>query len=294
MKLRILTGTLASALLLCTHTALAFDLGSALNTLSNVKKGENTPPAEKDQKAFAFGLDALKAVTQSTSEEEEVAIGREIAGRLLGAAPLVADAKLQKYVNEVGQWVAAQSERSDLKWTFGVIDSPAINAFAAPGGYIFLTRGLYVLIKSEAELAGVLGHEIGHVLKQHHLKILNQSKLLNSGSQLVSAHVKNRNEITDSLIGSGAEILSRGLDKDAEYEADRIGMVLAARAGYNAYGLPAVLQEIGHISAGTDSVELLFKTHPHPNDRLEALDLSMGDFPDGGDEVKKRFYKLKP
>ncbi len=106
-------------------------------------------------------LDLLK----ETSQKEEVAIGREIAGRLLGAAPLVKNKKLQKYVNKVGKWVALQSDRPDLPWRFGVIESNDINAFAAPGGFIFITKGLYLKLKSEAELAGVLAHEIGHVIK---------------------------------------------------------------------------------------------------------------------------------
>ncbi|MDP1997512.1 MAG: M48 family metalloprotease, partial [Gallionella sp.] len=185
----------------------------------------------------------------ATSVEEEVAIGRQIAGNLLGAAPLVKDAKLQKYVNNVGRWVANQSERPDLIWHFGVIDSNDVNAFAAPGGYIFVTKGLYRLLQSEAELAGVLAHEVGHVIRQHHLKILQQSKLLDLGSQLVAKNVGGNDKV-QVLIGSGAEIVSRSLDKDAEFEADRIAVVLAARAGYDAFGLPELLQEIGHSAAG--------------------------------------------
>jgi predicted Zn-dependent protease len=102
------------------------------------------------------------------------------------------------------------------------------------------------MIQSEAELAGVLGHEIGHVIRQHHLKILQQSKMLDAGSQLLAKEARGGNSQIQSLIGSGAEIVSRSLDKQAEFEADQIGVVLAARAGYDAFGLPAVLQEIGH------------------------------------------------
>ncbi len=200
------------------------------------------------------------------NETEEIAIGKQIAGNLLGAAPLVKDAALQKYVNNVGRWVASQSERPDLPWHFGVIESNDLNAFAAPGGYIFVTRGLYKLLKDEAELAGVLGHEIGHVIRKHHLKLLQQGNVLQLGSDALSKQTGNAQ--VGKLIGSGAEIVARSLDKDAEYEADRIGVVLAARAGYDAYGLPQVLQEIGHTAANDDSVALLFKTHPLPEARL--------------------------
>jgi len=226
------------------------------------------------------------------TDAEEVAIGRQIAGNLLGAAPLLADKKLQKYVNNVGRQVASMSERPELVWHFGVIDSDDINAFAAPGGYIFVTRGLYLRLSNEAELAGVLAHEIGHVIKKHHLKILQQSKMVDIGSKLLTRQIEGNDKIS-TLIGSGAEIVARSLDKKAEFEADRIGVVLAARAGYDAYGLPAILQEIGHNTS--DSVTLLFKTHPHPDARLAQLSLAMDERFDKlhGLTLAQRLYKLK-
>ncbi len=226
------------------------------------------------------------------SEPEEIAIGRQISGNLLGAAPLVKDAALQRYVNKVGHWVASQSERAELTWHFGVIESSDINAFAAPGGYIFITRGLYQMLANEGELAGVLGHEIAHVLRRHHLKILQQSNLLDLGSKAVSQQIGGNEKIA-TLICSGAEIMSRGLDKDAEFEADRIGVVLTARAGYDGYTLTQVLQQIGHTTASDDSVALLFKTHPHPDARLEKLAQAMDSRFDAAFTSPKRLYKLK-
>jgi predicted Zn-dependent protease len=228
------------------------------------------------------------------SEEEETAIGRQIAGSLLGAAPLVKDKQLQKYVNNVGRWVASQSERPDLAWHFGVIESNDINAFAAPGGYIFVTRGLYKLINDEAELAGVLAHEVGHVIRKHHLKILQQSQLVDLGGKALAKQTGDNDKIRN-LIGSGAEIVSRSLDKGAEFEADRIAVVLSARAGYNAFGLPEVLQEIGHTSSDDSSVALLFKTHPLPDARLAKLGDAMDTRFDGikGQALEKRFYRIK-
>jgi len=221
-------------------------------------------------------LSSLLSALKGMSLEEEVAIGRQISGNLLGAAPLVDDAGLQAYVNRVGRWVALQSARPDLKWTFGVIESSDINAFAAPGGYVFVTRGLYARLQDEAQLAGVLGHEIGHVQQKHHLKLLQQQQLVSAGSSVLSKKIKG-GEMTQRLIGSGAEILARGLDKSAEFEADRIGVVLASRAGYDGYGLPAVLQDMGGLSKDSGSVELLFKTHPSPDERLAQLSDAMGE-----------------
>ncbi len=231
---------------------------------------------------------------QGPNEAEEIAIGRQIAGNLLGASPLVKDARLQKYVNQVGEWVASQSERPDLPWHFGVIQSDDVNAFAAPGGYIFVTLGLYRLLQNEADLAGVLGHEVGHVIRKHHLKLLQQGKLLEAGSQALSKQVGGSDKV-QQLIGSGAEIVARSLDKDSEFEADRIGVVLATRAGYDPYGLAGVLQQIGHFAKDDGSVTLLFKTHPHPDDRLAQLGTAMDDRFDRikGATVTSRFYRPK-
>ncbi|MDO9394578.1 MAG: M48 family metalloprotease, partial [Methylotenera sp.] len=119
---------------------------------------------------------------KNPSTAEEIALGREITGNLLGAAPLVKNEALQKYVNSVGRWVASQSERPDLPWHFGVIESDDLNAFAAPGGYVMITKGLYKKMSNEAQLAGVLGHEIGHVVAKHQLKVLQKQQLLNLGA----------------------------------------------------------------------------------------------------------------
>lgn len=278
---------LAVALTLCATNAYSFDFQKELSNAQSLRQ------------EFKAKRDAIQAPMQAAgltgySEPEEIAIGRQIAGNLLGAAPLVKDAALQKYVNKVGRWVATQSERPDLAWHFGVIESNDLNAFAAPGGYIFITRGLYKLLANEAELAGVLGHEIGHVLRKHHLKILQQSKMLDLGSSALSKQVGGNDKIA-GLIGSGAEIVSRSLDKDAEFEADRIGVVLASRAGYDAYGLPQILQEIGHAAPTDDSVALLFKTHPHPDVRLAQLGEVMDSRFDiaKAQTLPKRLVKIK-
>jgi predicted Zn-dependent protease len=238
-------------------------------------------------------LGALRALG-GFSQEEEIAIGRQVAGNILGAAPLVKDDKLQRYVNDVGRWVASQSERPDLPWHFGVIDSSDVNAFAAPGGYVFVTKGLYRMLQNESELAGVLGHEIGHVIRKHHLKLLQQSQLVDIGSKLLSKKAGGDQRI-QQLIGNGAEIFARALDKNAEFEADRIAVVLTARAGYDPFGLPAVLQDIGHISKDESSVALLFKTHPLPDARLSQLSEAVDDRLDNvtGATLEGRFYRLK-
>ena len=275
------------------RSLLALLLSSAVASSSALDLGQQL--RDKLKERLPDQIKNVGTVLGDTSQDDEIAIGRQIAGNLLGAAPLVNDARLQQYVNRVGRWVASQSERPDLPWHFGVIEAGDVNAFSAPGGYIFVTRGLYALLQSEAELAGVLAHEVGHVISKHHLKILQKSRLLDMGSQALAQQVSNNDKV-QKVIGSGAEIAARSLDKDAEFEADRIAVVLTARAGYDAYGLPGVLQKIGHYAADDGNVALLFKTHPHPDARLQKLDVAMGYHFDQvkGLTLVKRLYRLKP
>lgn len=217
---------------------------------------------------FDIGKDVTTAA-RGVDEKEEIEVGREVAGRLLGAAPLVADAELQSYVNRVGRWVASQGERPDLPWRFGVLDTTSINAFAAPGGYVLVTRGLYEILDNEAQLAGVLGHEIGHVVRRHHITVMQKSAAISAGARL--AQRDGRRDIVNNLIGTGAEVFARALDKDSEFEADHLGLVLAARAGYNPYGLVEVLHKLAARGADDASLSLLFKTHPGPGERLTKL-----------------------
>jgi predicted Zn-dependent protease len=218
----------------------SFDINKMVETVKNVGK-------------------AVKEI----DEPEEIAIGKDVASRLLGAAPLVADARMQRYVNHVGRWLAAQTERPDLPWQFGVLESPNVNAFAVPGGTIFITRGLLERMRNEAELAGVLGHEIVHVLRKHHLKAIQKGAQSSLAGDAMSMALKDRaGPARDKLIAFGTEMYSRGL-------------VIAARGGYDAYGLPSVLQTLQAISAQDSAIALMFKTHPAPGERLDALSEKM-------------------
>jgi predicted Zn-dependent protease len=222
-------------------------------------------------------LDVGKNVRQAAGgidEKEEIELGRDMAARLLGAAPLVANEGLQRYVNNVGRWLASQTERPELPWRFGVLEAPQLNAFATPGGHIFITRGLVERMRNEAELAGVLAHEIGHVLKKHHLQAMQkaaQRELANTAISTFSRQDSNTDK-REKLLSAGSELFARGLDKSDELEADRLGVVIAARAGYDAYGLPAVLQTLQAMNPADSGLALMFKTHPAPAERLDALE----------------------
>ncbi len=278
-------------------SAVALDLKGALKDAVNNQLGGNS--AEQAAPANAENASAQDKLAninwKNPSQEDEIAVGRNVTGTILGAAPLVNDAKLQQYVNKVGRWVASQSERTSLPWHFGVIDSTDVNAFAAPGGYVLITKGLYQRLTSEAQLAGVLGHEIAHVVQRHHLKVMQKQALMDAGTSFLKEKIS-KNKITQRAVTTGAEISARNLDKSAEYEADSMGTVLAARAGYDAYGLAEVLQDMELLGNNDGSVALLFQTHPHPDDRVAQLSIVSGDQIDkisGGKTLENRLYKLK-
>ena len=214
------------------------------------------------------------------NEQEEIKIGGDLAAMLLGAAPLIADPAKQRYINTLGRWLALHSERPGLPWKFGIIDSDDFNAFSTPGGYVLVTRGLFERMRSESELAGVLAHEIAHVARKHHLAALQKSLRNQSLTEMRSYFsVSTGSSIGDrfggALLSAGKDLYARGLDKDDEYEADRIGVVIAARAGYSPWGLAGVLQTL---TATTDESKygLHNRTHPLPLDRLARLDAAMG------------------
>jgi predicted Zn-dependent protease len=241
--------------------ACAFDFGNLQDTLKTIQH------VQKE----------VKTATEDVPEPKEIEMGDGIASNLLGAAPLLQNRAVQQYVNDVGRWLTLQTDRPDLPWQFGVLDDNDINAFAAPGGYVFITKGLLMQMHSEAELAGVLAHEISHVLRRHHLNAIKKGARTGLMAEFAGQAMKdqNANPALLKLVSAGTELYARGLDKNDEFEADRMGVVIAARAGYDPYGLPAVLQTLQSLNAQDTKLALMFKTHPALSDRLSLLDKLM-------------------
>lgn len=229
----------------------------------------------------------LKDANREFSQEDEVQLGDGIAATLLGASPLVKDANLQRYVNRVGRWVALHSDRPDLPWTFGVIETQTVNAFAMPGGTILVSRGLLRQLNSESELAGALAHEIAHVVKRHQLAAIqsstNSEVWSSIGKDVAGEAISRRGGdafgLKSRAAGLGIDAVKNGvflrpLDRSMEYEADRLGVILATRAGYDPYGLPGVLQVLGTMRGDGTGLDIM-ATHPAPSDRLAELEKVM-------------------
>ena len=221
--------------------------------------------------------DKLIGKSEDEVAQEELELGPMIAGRVLGAAPLVKDPAMQKRVNLIGRWLASRSSRPELPWTFGVIDDGEINAFAAPGGYILITRGLYQLLGSDDEVAAVLGHELSHVVQRDHYEVLRKQELQGAGRDVALSGVNTGGGVAGSLARgyierNGAAIMLTQLDRNAEYRADQAAGIYLARAGSNPLVFYAVLQKMTALGSSSQRLTQLYKTHPSLDKRLDALD----------------------
>jgi hypothetical protein len=221
--------------------------------------------------------DKLIGKSEQEITAEELELGPMIAGRILGAAPLVKDPATQQRVNLIGRWMASRTSRPELPWTFGVIDDAEVNAFAAPGGYILITNGMYRLLQSDAELAAVLAHELTHVVQRDHYEVLRKQELQGVGRELALSRVNTGGGIAGGLARSyieknGAAIMLTQLDRNAEYRADHAAGIYLARAGCNPLELYAVLQKMTSLGSASPRLTSLYKTHPPLDKRLDALD----------------------
>ena len=176
------------------------------------------------------------------SEQQEIQMGAQAHQDVLKEYAALDNPDLQAYVNEIGQRLAKQSHRPDLDWHFTVVDSPDVNAFALPGGYVYITRGIMVYLNSEAELAGVLGHEIGHVTARHGVRQQSAATAAGLGAVLGSVLVPGmNNQAAPRVMQSLAQAWTAGYGRDHELESDRLGAQYLAKSGYNPQAMIEVI-----------------------------------------------------
>lgn len=206
------------------------------------------------------------------SESQEIAMGREGAAAVKATIGLHPDAGLQSYVNRIGQALAARSERPQLAWEFHVLDDASVNAFALPGGFIFVTRGLLTHMTNEAELASVIGHENGHVAARHSVQQISRQQVaaltLGLGSVLSPAIAK-----YGDIAGAGVGLLFLKYGRDDETQADQLGFRYALAGGYDTremVGVFEMLQRSAQMSGGGRLPEWQ-STHPDPGNRIARV-----------------------
>ncbi len=203
------------------------------------------------------------------SEAEEQQLGTAVSERVRTRYGVVQDANVHRYVALVGTAMTQVSTKPNLSWNFIVLDTDAVNAFAAPGGYVHITRGALALIQDEAELAGVLGHEIIHVTERHTIKAIQKNKTIQMGAdETLSGNAALFNSVVDNIYLS---ILDNSFGRDEENESDEKGVALANRLGYAPQGLGAFLTRLQERNKDATEKRGLFASHPAMKERIDRL-----------------------
>ena len=201
------------------------------------------------------------------SDAEERDLGSKVSAQLRQRYGVVQDAKVTKYVSLVGTVLAKASARPTLAWQFIVLDTDAVNAYAAPGGIIHITRGALGLIKSEAELAGVLAHEIAHITEKHTIKAIQKAKGIEAGVDLAD-----KGAVTDLFANKAYEMLfENAFDRGDELSADKTGVQMSGASGYSATALSAFLQRLAERNKNVKEPNGLFASHPLIKERTEKI-----------------------
>jgi predicted Zn-dependent protease len=233
-----------------------------LGALGKIKSGADKA-ADAKQKADKMHI----------SEKDERKIGEQTSLSLRTRFGVVQDAKVTKYVTLVGSTLAAASERPNLDWKFIVLDTDAVNAFAAPGGFIHVTRGLLGFAKNEAELAGVIGHEITHVTAKHAVHFIEHSNQISIGADAAASKEGYGAEVLTQIAEKvGHMVLDNQYDQAQEDQADEIGVQLANKLGYNPRGLQEVLKRLDARNSGRNDKNGWFSSHPATKDRINNIE----------------------
>ncbi len=237
------------------------------------------------EKTIKIGEKIIKA-SKGISDEEEISIGREVASNLCARYGLYNNEILTKYLNLIGQAIVRNCDRKNIKYHFAVLNSNTVNAFATPGGYVFITKGLLKLIRDESELAGVLAHEIAHISRRHIAEEIKKSNLIGAGADIINEIAKDK-EMTKKITEFSTNILFKGYSRKDEEEADLLATEYLKRTGYDTAGLKGFIESISKHKEDEPKFLVLFKTHPHPTERIKYIDSKGAKQP--GAKNEKRF-----
>lgn len=208
------------------------------------------------------------------SRDDEVRLGTDARPQMLQEyGGEVKNAELRNYVIEIGKKLAAQTEADNpsLPWEFALLDSDVINAFAIPGGKVFVSRGLAARMTNEAQMAGVLGHEIGHVTARHINEKMTRSTLANAGLGIIGAAIGGGGDAVTGLAGQAVQLSLLSYDRGQESEADELGMRYMTKVGYNPIGQLQLMQILKAAAGGERPPEFM-STHPLPETRIKRIE----------------------
>ena len=217
------------------------------------------------------------------SEDQEIQTGRQLDAQVRQEMGVYQDAALEKYIEDIGMQLARQSQRPNLPWHFTIVDSTAVNAFALPGGYIYITRGILPYLDNEAQLAGVLGHEIGHVAARHSAQQYTRSTGAGLGVLIGSIFVPQIRPF-EQLAETGLGVMFLKYSRGNELQADSLGAEYAAAGGWDPEQVPAFLTTLARIDEVSDrnGVPNWLQTHPQPENRVARVQTTVEKVRPGG------------
>jgi predicted Zn-dependent protease len=230
--------------------------------------------------------------------DQEVAIGAGMAEEVDKTEKALPDSVWQNYLNEVGQKIVAVSDRKDIKYHFTVIESDQVNAFAAPGGYVYFYTGLLREMKSESEMAAVMAHEISHVVGRHSVKRIQSAMGVALAYELVFGGGKKSSAAIDAAISIGMGLAFAGYSRDAEREADQFGIHYMVKAGYDPHGAVVMFETLARLGSemGEAGVfDKLASSHPETQERIANANKQiseMGTLPQGLTKGESRYKSL--
>jgi len=227
--------------------------------------------------------------------EQEAAVGAQEHTKVRAAFGEFVDGPVANYVNQVGQRVAEKTERSDVEYKFYVIDSPVVNAFAVPGGYIYVSRGLLALANNEAELAAVLAHEIGHITGRHSAERVSQGFLVGLGAAVLSAAANDPG--VSQAAGLGSDLYIKSYSRGQEHQADELGVRYLSRAGYDPMAMASFLNSLDQSTKLEEQITgksgpsfVYFSTHPQTEDRVGEARAEAQKYPNAQDYAGRDVY----
>ena len=234
------------------------------------------------RRVAALATIAVALGCSSVSQQQEVQIGQETAAQVNAQLPMLRDAQIDSYVNSLGRSIASRTSRADLDWQFAVVNTDVINAFALPGGFIYVNRGVLSRASNESELAGVLAHEIEHVVRRHSVKQMEQAQQANIGVGLVCVLTRVcENQAAQAAIQVGGSAYFAKNSREDEVQADEGGFQNMIRAGINPRGMLTFFQKLlaEEGSGGSGGVNAWFADHPGTQDRIADIERMLSAVP---------------